>query len=137
MTINLHLLMVTFRIWFLELALTAINYFLVMNKVYEPRYGKLKAHQISMSTRIVYIFVFAYFILFFARDYTTLDTVEAGAFWVLLVLAFEWIGSFIQRRPVREILEGWHINKGFMWPYVLAAYLLAPLIVGLTLHPGQ
>jgi len=24
------------------------------------------------------------------------------------------------------MLEGWHINKGFMWPYVLTAYLQAP-----------
>jgi hypothetical protein len=134
---NVYLLMMTFRVWFLELAVTAVNYFFLMSKLYEPRYGKLKAHQIGMSTRIVYIFVFAYFILFFAKRYTVLDTLTAGVFWLLLILAFEWIGSFIQRRPVREILEGWHINKGFMWPYVLAAYLLFPLIVGLIFHPGQ
>ncbi len=127
----------TFRVWVIELAVTAVNYFVLTKKVYEPRYGKLRAHQIGMSTRIVYIFVFAYFILFFTKRYTTLDTLYAGVFWLLLILAFEWIGSFIQRRPVREILEGWHINKGFMWPYVLAAYLLSPLIVGLVLHPGQ
>jgi hypothetical protein len=90
-----------------------------------------------MSARIVYIFVFAYFILFFAKRYTVLDALTAGVFWLLLILAFEWIRSLIQRRPAREILEGWHINKGFMWPYVLAAYLLSPLIVGLILHPGQ
>jgi hypothetical protein len=134
---NVYLLMMTFRVWFLELVVSALNYFFLMSKVYEPRYGKLKAHQIGMSTRIVYIFVFAYFILFFAKNYTVPDTLVAGVFWLLLILAFEWIGSFIQRRPVREVLEGWHINKGFMWPYVLAAYLLSPLIVGLIFHPGQ
>ena len=64
---NVYLLMMTFRVWFLELAVTAVNYFFLMSKVYEPRYGKLKAHQIGMSTRIVYIFVFAYFILCFAN----------------------------------------------------------------------
>jgi hypothetical protein len=130
--------MMTFRVWFLELALTAVNYFLLMNKVYEPRYGKLRAHQIGMTTRIAYILVFAYFILLFAKHYTALDTLGAGVFWLLLILAFEWIGSFIiQRRPVREILEGWHVEKGFMWPYVLATYLLAPLLFGLIFHPGQ
>ncbi len=127
----------TFRVWVIELAVSALNYFILMKKVYEPRYGNLRAHQIGMSTRIAYIFVLAYFILFFAKRYTTLDTFYAGVFWLLLILAFEWIGSFIQRRPVREILEGWHINKGFMWPYVLAAYLLSPLIVGLLFRPGQ
>ena len=135
--INTYLLMMTFRVWVIELAVSAVNYFLLMKKVYEPRYGMLRAHQTGMSTRIAYIFVFAYFILFFAKRYTILDTFYAGVFWLLLILAFEWIGSFILRRPVREILEGWHINKGFMWPYVLAAYLLSPLIVGLLFHPGQ
>ena len=104
--------MMTFRVWVIELAVSAVNYFILMNKVYEPRYGKLRAHQIGMSTRIAYIFVFAYFILFFAKRYTTIDTFYAGVFWLLLILAFEWIGSFILRRPVREILEGWHVNKG-------------------------
>ena len=92
---------------------TAVNYFFLTKKVYEPKYGQLEAHQFGMTTRIAYIFVFAYFILFFAKHYTTLDTFASGPFWLLLILAFEWIGSFIQRRPVREILEGWHINKGF------------------------
>jgi hypothetical protein len=118
-------------------SVSAVNYFFLMNKVYEPRYGKLKAHQIGMSTRIGYIFIFTYFILFFAKRYTVPDTLAAGVFWMGLILAFEWVGSFILRRPAREILEGWHINKGFMWPYVLAAYLLAPLIAGLIFHPGQ
>ena len=35
------------------------------------------------------------------------------------------------------ILEGWHINKDFMWPYMLAAYLLSPLIIGLVFHPSR
>jgi len=34
---------------------------------------------------------------------------------------------------VQEILEGWHVENGYMWPYVLAAYLLSPLLVGLLL----
>jgi uncharacterized membrane protein YgcG len=80
--INTYLMMMTFRVWVIELAVTALNYFLLMQKVYEPRYGKLRAHQIGMSTRIVYIFVFAYFILFFAQRYTTLDTFYAGVFWL-------------------------------------------------------
>lgn len=64
------------------------------------------------------------------------DYVLAGTYWILLVLAFEWIGSFILRRPVHEILEGWHVERGYMWPYVLLAYFLSPLIVGLSLSPG-
>jgi hypothetical protein len=50
---------------------------------------------------------------------------------------FEWGGSFILGRPVEEILVGWNVFAGYMWPYVMFAYLSANLIVGLTLHPGK
>jgi hypothetical protein len=53
-----------------------------------------------------------------------------GLFWLILTLLFERGGSFLMRRPVHEILIGWHVNQGYMWPYVLAAYLLSPLVIG-------
>jgi|SRR5581483_6591309 len=134
---NTHLLMITFRVWLIELPVAALNYFVLIKRVYEPRVGELRAHQIGMSTRIAYVFVFAYFLDRFAHADAVSDFLLAGTFWALLWLAFEWVGSFIMRRPVREILEGWHIENGYMWPYVLLAYLLAPMIVGVLLSPGQ
>ena len=53
-----------------------------------------------------------------------------GVFWMTLWLVFEWGGSLIIGRPVQEILVGWHVEHGYMWPYVLVAYLLAPLLAG-------
>ena len=50
---------------------------------------------------------------------------------------FEWLGSFAIRRPVDEILVGWNVFRGYMWPYVLLVYLLVNLVVGLTLHPQR
>jgi hypothetical protein len=128
--------MITFRVAFFELAVSALNYFVLMKRVYEPRYGELRAHRIGMTTRIAYIFVFAFFIPYFADTHAVSDLLLAGAFWLLLILAFEWIGSFILRRPVHEILVGWHVERGYMWPYVLLAYLLSPLIAGTLLQPG-
>jgi hypothetical protein len=54
-----------------------------------------------------------------------------------LWLVLQWGGSMLQRRPVREILVGWHVERGYMWPYVLLAYLLVPLLLGVTIHPGH
>jgi len=133
---NTHLLMITFRVWFIEIAASGINYFLLMNGVYAPRVGELRAHRIGMTTRIVYIFAFAYVLVRWANIDSVPEYLLAGTYWLLMVLAFEWVGSFIIRRPVHEILEGWHIEKGYMWPYVLLAYFLSPLIVGLLLNPG-
>ena len=61
-----------------------------MTRVYEPRVGELRAHQIGMSTRIAYIFVFAYLLLDRSHGYTTSETFVAGAFWLGMILAFEW-----------------------------------------------
>ena len=133
---NTYLLMVTFRVWFVELAVSAMNYFFLMRRVYEPRLGELRAHQIGMATRIAYIFVFAYLILHFVPSYTNRDLVLAGVFWTALILLFEWGGSLSIRRPAHEVLVGWHVNRGYMWPFVLVTYLLALLLVGAILHPG-
>lgn len=124
------ILMYTFRVWFFEIAVSGVNYFVLMKRVYEPRVGVLRAHRIGMTTRIVYILPFAYILVRVADLDTVPEMLLAGTYWLLLVLAFEWIGSFILRRPVHEILEGWHIENGYMWPYVLAAYFFSPLIVG-------
>jgi hypothetical protein len=135
-SVNSYLLMITFRVWFCEIAVSGFNYFVLMKRVYEPRVGVLRAHRIGMTTRIIYIFPFAYVLVRVGDVDTVPEMLLAGTFWLVLVLAFEWVGSFILRRPVHEILEGWHVENGYMWPYVLATYFLSPLIVGLLLNPG-
>jgi len=54
-----------------------------------------------------------------------------------VTLLFEWGGSLAIGRPVQEILVGWNIFAGYMWPYVLLTYLLSNLIIGTTLHPDK
>jgi hypothetical protein len=133
--LSTYLLMITFRVWFCELAVSAFNYFVLMNQVYEPRVGKLRAHRIGMTTRIVYIvFPFAYALVRFGHADSVPELLFAGTAWLVMILAFEWVGSFLLRRPVDEILEGWHVERGYMWPYVLATYFLSPLVVGLLVR---
>ena len=134
--VHTHLLMITFRVWLVELPVAALNYFVLIKRAYEPRVGALRAHQIGMSTRMASIVVLAFFLDRFAHADSTGDEVLAGVSWTLLWLAFEWIGSFITRRPVPEILEGWHVERGYMWPYVLLTYFLSPLAVGVLLSPA-
>lgn len=52
-----HVLMITFRIWLIEIPVAAFNAFVLMDHVYMRRARPLRA----MGTRIVYPFVFAYF----------------------------------------------------------------------------
>ena len=134
---NKKLFTTAIRVWLVETIVSGFNYFVFMNLVYEPRWGALVAHQIGMSTRIIYIFVFAHFLLKYVKKYDTKDLIFVGILWVTLEEIFEWGGSFLIRRPVSEILIGWNIPAGYMWPYVLLTYLLANLIVGLVFHPGK
>ncbi len=90
---NTHLLMSTFRVWVLEIAVSGFNYFVLMRRVYEPRVGELRAYRIAMLTRIAYIFPFAYLLVAWADVDTVPEFLLAGTYWLLMVLAFEWIGS--------------------------------------------
>jgi hypothetical protein len=120
--------------WFVEIGLSAINFFVLINLIYEPHLGELLAHQIGMSTRIAYVFVLSYFIVRPLKSYRKRDLLVVGVLWMCSWLVFEWGGSLAVGRPVSEIVVGWNILKGYMWPYVLATYLFSTLIVGAALH---
>jgi hypothetical protein len=121
----------------METLVSGFNFFVLINSVYKPVWGELVAHQIGMSTRIAYIFGFAYYLLWYVKEYETRDLVHVGSLWLGLELLFEWGGSFAIGTPVEETLIGWNIFAGYMWPYVLLTYLLSSLIVGTLLHPGK
>jgi len=135
--VNSYLMKTATQFWLIEILISGFNFFVLMNLVYEPRWGNLIAHQIGMSTRIAYIFVIAFFLLRTVKKYETRDLFHVGILWLGLTLLFEWGGSFIIRRPVEEIVIGWNIFAGYMWPYVLLTYFSANLIVGTVLHPGK
>lgn len=134
---NTILLKLGVRVWLMETLVSGFNFFVLMGLIYEPKWGELVAHQIGMSTRIIYIFVFAYFMLRYAKKYKIKDLMAVGFLWLSLELLFEWGGSLAIGRSIQDILIGWNIFNGHMWPYVLLTYLLANLIVGTILHPGK
>ena len=123
----------------METLVSGFNFFILMGLIYQPLFGELVSHQIGMSTRIGYILVFAFLMLRTTKDYTTKDLIYVGFLWLGLELLFEWGGSLAIGRPVQEILIGWNIFAGYMWPYVLLTYLLSNLVVGTVLlsRPAQ
>jgi hypothetical protein len=116
--------------WFLEVSLSFVNYFVLINLVYQPVWGELVAHQIGMTTRIVYIFILAFFIARGVKEYNRRDLFFLGLFWMASWLVIEWGGSLAMGRPVSEIVIGWNVLDGHMWPYVLLSYLTSGLIIG-------
>lgn len=128
--LNVEFLKLGVRAWLMQILVAGFNFFILMNLIYQPLWGELIGHQIGMITRIIINFVFAYLLLMHADEYNTEDLISVGVLWLVLTLIFEWGGSFVLGRPVEEILIGWNIFAGYMWPYVLLSYLLAPIIVG-------
>ncbi|MFW9888132.1 MAG: hypothetical protein ACFFER_08120 [Candidatus Thorarchaeota archaeon] len=137
LVMNKHLLHIAARVWLIETLFSIFNFFVLMNLVYEPAWGELVAHQIGMSTRIVVIAILAYLLLRYVKEYETRDLVHVGLLWLGLELLFEWGGSLLVGRSVEEILIGWNIFAGYIWPYVLLTYLLSNLVIGVAFHPGK
>ena len=132
---NRPFLTVAVRVWLTEILVSGFNYFVLMGLIYEPLWGELVAHQIGMSTRIVYILIFAYLLQRYGPEHSQRDLLQVGLLWLLLTLLFEWGGSLLIGRPVSEIVIGWQVWKGYLWPFVLVAYASANVFVGLLLHP--
>lgn len=114
----------------MEVLVAGFNFFILMNRIYEPRWGELIAHQIGMTSRIISIFIFAHFLLRRVKNWESIDLVHIGFLWLTLTLIFEWIGSLAIGRSVEDILIGWNIFKGYMWPYVLVTYFTSNIFVG-------
>jgi hypothetical protein len=90
--VNRPFLVVASRVWLTEILVSGVNYYLLMKLIYEPLVGELTAHEIGMTTRIVYIFGFAYLLQRFNPDHSPLDLVHVGVLWLALTLIFEWAG---------------------------------------------
>lgn len=123
-----YALMITFRVWLIEIPVAALNAFVFMDRLYAPRMGALRAHQLAMATRIVWIVILGFVIVHYSGEQRVAIWFFAGLFWMVLWLVFEWAGSLLIHRPVHEILVGWHIERGYRWPYVLLAYLFSPVL---------
>jgi len=65
--VNAYLMKVAAKFWLIEILISGFNFFVLMNLIYEPKWSVLIAHQIGMSTRIVYIFIIAFFLLRFSE----------------------------------------------------------------------
>jgi hypothetical protein len=75
---NRPFLTVAVRVWLTEILVSGFNYFVLMGLIYEPLWGELVAHQIGMSTRIVYILIFAYLLQRYGPEHSQRDLLQVG-----------------------------------------------------------
>ena len=125
-----HTAMVTFRVCLLEVPLAAVNTFVLTDRVYAPRVGALHAHQLAMTTRIAWILLLGLAVSHYARELGPVSLVDMGLLWATFWLVLEWTGSLLVHQPMHQILLSRHLEQGYMWPYVLLAYVVSPSLAG-------
>ena len=67
-------------------------------------------------------------------DYSNIDLLLIGGFWVILTVLFEFVfGHYVIGNPWQKLLADYNILKGRVWSLFLLAELISPLLIGLLL----
>src|SRR5271169_1726892 len=107
-------------IWLLFMVLAIINGF-VREKIYKPKTGELRAHQISSIVLIVVIFLITYaFLKLSDISPSSTELALLGLMWLILTLVFEFgFGHFVNRQPLADLLADYNVPNGRIRVFVL------------------
>ena len=121
-----------FVIWVIFGILAIING-IIRNKFYAPKIGEYPGHVISTIIGICFVAVGTYLFLGFIKiDYSKVDLLLIGGFWVVLTILFEFVfGHYVIGHPWGKILADYNIFKGRLWSLFLLAELIFPMLIGL------
>ena len=135
MKINSGIFIYAFGVWVIFGILAIING-TIRNKFYAPKVGEYLGHVISTIIGICFVAVGAYLLLRFARiDYSKIDLLLIGGFWVILTVLFEFVfGHYVMGNPWEKLLADYNILKGRLWSLMLLTELISPLLIGLLLE---
>jgi hypothetical protein len=98
--------------------------------LYAPAMSELRAHQISTVTGSVLLLAYTWMFFPWLRIESPREAWIAGALWLVLTVAFEFLfGHFVARHSWRRLLQDYHILEGRLWSLFLLLTLLAPRIV--------
>jgi len=118
-------------IWLFFTVLAITSGFL-REKIYKPRTGELRAHQLGSIFLFIVIFLVTYVFLKFSNlDPSSTELALLGLMWLILTLVFEFgFGHFVNRRPFADLLADYTIPNGRIRVFVLIALAIAPWVMG-------
>ena len=120
-----------FLSWLILTALRALIFF-----AWLPIVGRNwpRGHWVVLAPQIVLIFAISYGLLKIFPLKTSAYWLDMGIYWLILTLAFEFIGVLVFEKGTLALLfEGWKIWKGNIWVLVLLSCLLAPYILSISI----
>ena len=89
-----------------------------------------RGYWVLLTPQIIMIFACSYGLLKIFPLKSSQDWLTMGIWWLVLTLAFEFIGVLVfEKGNLALLFEGWKIWKGNIWVLVLLSYLLAPFIL--------
>ena len=94
-----------------------------------------RGHWVLLTPQIVLIFAFSFALLKIFPSSSHQYWLGIGACWLVLTLAFEFIGVLVFEKGTLALLfEGWKIWKGNIWTLVLLSHLFAPYLLSLIIN---
>jgi len=128
------LFLCAFGVWVIFGILAIING-VIRNKFYTPKIGEYPGHVVSTIIGICFVVVLTYLFLRFIRiDYSNLDLLLIGGFWVILTVLFEFVfGHYVIGHSWGKLLADYNILQGRLWSLFLLAELISPILFGLLL----
>jgi hypothetical protein len=118
-----------FLAWLVILAFAIANGAL-REIVLAPRLDATTAQLVSGALLILGIFAVSFVLVPGLHATSRGQLLRVGVCWMVLTLAFEIAFGRLQGRSAAELLAAYTFRGGNLWPLVLVATLLAPLLVG-------
>ncbi|MBW1972603.1 MAG: hypothetical protein JRI44_07180 [Deltaproteobacteria bacterium] len=117
-------------VWFIFVVIAILNG-VFRESFITPKIGEKIGHVISTIIFICFILIGTYlFISNLKINYTKMDLLLIGAFWLILTILFEFIfGHYVMGHPWDKLLADYNILKGRIWSFVLLTIFIAPLLV--------
>ena len=115
-------------VWWLLLVSALVNG-AIRETVLTPRLGRKTGHTISTLSLSALILVAAWLTAPFVRYESVAAAWMVGAVWVALTLAFEFLaGRYVFGKSWEVLVADYDDMQGRIWPLVLVATLLAPVL---------
>jgi hypothetical protein len=104
-----------------------------------PHIGERAGHIVSTLLLSVIILGAAWVLLPWIHPSTTRDAWSVGALWLVLTVAFEFLGGhYLFGDPWENLLAAYDVAQGQIWVLVLITTLLAPVVAfALRPRPGR
>ena len=113
-------------VWLLLLVVAVLNG-AFRDSVVSARFGELVGHAIGTVILSLVILITAWLTVPWIDPATGRAAWAAGAFWLLLTIAFEFIaGHYLFDTSWQELLADYDVRRGRVWVLVLLATLVAP-----------